>query len=143
MANEADVRARIGKFLRENGFFVQAMETGAIADGVPDMWFTAPSTRDHDGCQGWLELKKVTCLPAKKDTSLFRSLNHPLGTYQINWINRCNESGSYANILVAYQRRYFFVPGTMADQFNDFTWDRLQVYEIKKEELVKRLRTWS
>lgn len=144
MANESDVRQRVAKFLRGEGFFVQAMETGAIADGVPDMFYSRSLTPGRQqalplGANGWLELKKVREIPKREDTSLFKSLNHPLGIYQANWITACIEAGTKANILVAYERRYFFVPGHMADNFNELTWSQLCRYEIKKEELIAKL----
>lgn len=137
MANEADVRARVGKYLREQGFFVQAMETGAIADGVPDMWYSKKVGSEGLALRhGWLELKKVREIPKKPGTTLFRSMNHPLSVYQCNWITSCIEAGTRASILVAYERRYFFVPGQNAEKFNDFTWEDLQMFEIKKDELA-------
>lgn len=136
MANEADVRQRIGKLLREYGFFVQAMETGAIADGVPDMWYSKKIGAEGVTLRsGWLELKKVRTIPAKMSTSLFRSLNHGLSNYQVNWIESCVGAGTRASILVAYERRYFFVPGRYANDFNDFTWDDLQKFEVMKDDI--------
>lgn len=140
MANEADVRSRVGKFLRECGYFVQAMETGAIADGVPDMFYSHHGDAGAIKHHGWLELKKVRVLPKKPGTSLFKSLNHDLGIYQINWITACIAAGTPCNILVAYERRYFFVPGELAEEFNGFTWERLQEFEIKKVHLPYKLR---
>lgn len=134
MANEADVRARVGKYLRECGFFTQPIETGSIVEGVPDLYYQEPGTL------GWLELKKVTKIPALASTSLFKSANHPLGTYQCNWINRCNATGGRADILVAYERRYFFVPGEFADDFNELTWKELQKFEINKDGIPIMLR---
>lgn len=144
MANETDVRQRVNAFLRSQGFFVQAMETGAIADGVPDLWYAEPPTNTRcagpAGCNGWLELKKVRVIPKRADTTLFKSQNHDLGMYQANWISSCRAAGISANILVAYERRYFFVPGQYADEFNEFTWARLQEFEIKKEQIPQMLR---
>lgn len=144
MANETDVRARVGKYLREQGFFVQPMETGAIANGVPDLWYSKPIRLAAPGIQGlartgWLELKKVREIPKRATTSLFKSLNHSLDIYQANWINQCIAHGTVANILVAYERRYFFVPGRYADKFNDFTWEDLQKFEVEKDEIARLL----
>lgn len=151
MANESDVRQRVGKFLRSEGFMVQAMETGAIADGVPDLWYSKAVAPYRDSPvpqallgrgssrSGWLELKKIRKIPVNPGTSLFRSMNHPLGVYQVNWITACIEAGTPASILVAYERRYFFVPGRHADDFNNFTWADLQKFEIKLADLPRYL----
>lgn len=147
MANESDVRQRVSKMLRGEGFFVQPIETGAIMEGVPDLWYSSAASGGlllgQTGCSGWLELKKVRNVPARSTTSLFASANHPLSVEQTNWITRCIESGSQANILVAWERKYFFVPGRFADEFNTYTMKKLELYEIKKEEIpyvLRRLR---
>lgn len=121
--------------LRGIGFFVQPIETGCITDGVPDLFYTSSKA----DTRGWLELKHLREIPKKPMTSLFKSANHPLGIYQANWINRCIECGTKANILVAYERRYFFVPGEYADTFNGFTWEVLQTFEVKKEDIWRKL----
>lgn len=132
MAVESDLRQRIAKLLREHGFMVQAIETGAIGDGVPDLWYCK-------GEDGWLELKKVREMPKRPTTAVFKSMNHPLSTEQENWIGMCLEKGGRADILVGYGREYFFVPGKMADRFNDFTEADLRKYVINKQEIPQRL----
>lgn len=134
MAVESDLRQRIAKLLRTHGFMVQAIETGAVADGVPDLWYCSRNGKD-----GWLELKKIKEMPKKNTTAVFKSLNHPLLTFQENFISLCLAHGGYADILVAYEREYFFVPGSLAYCFNDFTEIDLRRHKIDKEDIPGRL----
>lgn len=137
MAVESDLRSRIGKLLREHGYMVQSIETGAIAEGVPDLWYSiASGIVTHSG---WLELKKVREMPKKRETSVFKSLNHPLSVEQENWIGMAADHGTRVDILVAFERDYFFVPGQYAPKFNSFTQADLRKFQVKKDDIPRLL----
>jgi hypothetical protein len=134
MAVESALRQRVCRMLRDSGFMVQPIETGAIVEGVPDVWYC------HEGIAGWLELKKVQEMPKKPTTAVFKSLNHPLSNEQANWIYMARRHGSRADILVAYERDYFLVPGGVAESFNDFTEGMLRCFQTTKHEVIMALK---
>lgn len=127
------VRKPLMEMLKENGFFAQAIES-STNPGMPDTWHIV------DGQSGWVECKHVTTLPKRPDTSLFKSLNHPLSNEQEIWITRCVAKRGNAAILAKYQRRWFLVPGKLAEQFNSFTFSQLEMFEVSKLELIDKLR---
>jgi hypothetical protein len=133
MSRESGLRQRIGALFRANGYFVQAMEV-STGNGVPDMYY-----RLHRSAVGWLELKQLKVLPAKEETSLFASYNHPLSIEQENWIELELKHGGNADILVGYGRDYFLVPGENCRAFNALTWNTLQQYWLKKENIIDGL----
>lgn len=151
MAVESDLRQRVGKVLRENGFMVQPIETGAIMEGVPDLWYSRQFMRGDVAAlgrvmhnmsvtiSGWLELKKITEMPKKSTTAVFKSLNHPLSIEQENWIEQAIDHGSRADILVGYGREYFFVPGIHASRFNEMTERDLRFFTVQKLDIPKML----
>lgn len=145
MALEGALRGRVSGWLREAGFFCQPIETGGISDGVPDLFYTHnnPSVVNPHltkPANGWLELKKIKEMPKRSYTAIFKSINHPLSIEQANWIGRCIESGTRADILVGFGREYFFVPGSKADNFNELTEPQLRQYTITREQLIVKLR---
>jgi hypothetical protein len=140
MSVESGLRRKVAGWMRENGFFVQPIETGAIVEGVPDLWYQIGRTLGYAKASGWLELKLVKEMPKKTTTSVFKSLNHPLSNEQCNWIDMCRAHGGRADILVGFGREYFFVPGSFASVFNEFTEAELRAHTVTREELIKRLR---
>jgi len=135
MARESALRQRFMLLLKEAGFFAQAIES-STNPGMPDVWYAEDANRH----QGWVECKSVKVLPKKADTSLFASLNHPLSSEQENFFARLLAKSVTCAILVAYERRYFLVPGKFYQQFNSFTFERLTMFEVKKAELIHMLR---
>lgn len=133
MAKEAVLRQRVGGWMKDAGFFHQAIESG-ICPGMPDIWYI------RQGITGWLELKMLKQIPARAHTPLFASLNHPLSNEQINWIGRCLRQGGRAHIFVGYMSHYFLIHGDDAELFNDLTWESIQRYKITKEGLINRLQ---
>lgn len=127
------MRQRIGAHLRLSGFFVQAIES-ETNPGIPDMYYRRPDLA------GWLELKRIKEMPKRSTTAIFRSLNHPLLPEQVNWIGLELTHGGMADMLVAYERDYFLVPGESADIFNELTEPELRKFQLKKEEIVAKLK---
>lgn len=137
MGRESGLRQKVGKLLREHGFFVQTIESGTTSEGIPDLYYA------NEGNTGWMELKKVQEWPKRQTTSVFRSLNHPLSIYQANWISLARRAGVVVHVLVGYGPQYFLVPGEFAedaDRFNDMTEGDLKKYAVTREELVARLK---
>jgi hypothetical protein len=133
MARESALRSRFMKMLKDAGFFAQAIES-STNPGMPDVWHIV------DGVSGWVECKMVKVLPARAETSLFKSLNHPLSCEQENWIAMCRTKLANCAILVAYERRYFLVPGKHAEVFNTFSMKRLTDFEVSRDQLIEKLR---
>lgn len=140
MALEGALRSRVSGWLREAGFFCQPIETGSIGEGIPDLFYTHINSSVTWPVNGWLELKKIKEMPKRQYTAVFKSINHPLSIEQANWIGRCNESGTRADILVGFGRDYFLVPGALADTFNELTEPQLRRYTVTKEQLIVKLR---
>lgn len=133
MANESALRQRVGQLLRESGFFVQAVES-TTNPGMFDTYY-----RKNKQVVGWIEFKLVKHWPARPTTSLFKSLNHPLSNEQAVWAYRELTHGGRADIVVGYERSYFFIPGTIADVFNDLTAAEIEYYHVRKERIVEIL----
>lgn len=126
---ESGLRQKVAKLLRDNGFFVQTIET-ETGPGVPDLWWL------HKGVAGWLELKHVKQMPARATTKVFASLNYNLSNEQSNWIDLCLRNLGKADILVGYKTEYFLVPGRFHDRFNSFTETDLRVFKISRDRLI-------
>lgn len=133
MANESAVRQRIGAMLRENGFFVQAVES-TTNPGMFDTYY-----RKDRYTVGWIEFKHIKEWPKRTTTSLFRSLNHPLLNEQAVFAYQEIRKGGRADIIVAHERDYYFVPGTLADTFNDLTPETIRQFKIPKNQIVDLL----
>lgn len=131
MAVESGLRQRVVQLLRSNGYFVQAIES-ETTPGLPDVYY-------RKDVAGWLELKHIKVMPLRPTTSIFKSYNHPLLTEQINWIDLERRHGGRADILVGYKAEYFFVPGCLAAQFNNFTEPDLRRFVINKNDIVRKL----
>lgn len=132
MAIEGDLRRRVVALFREQGYFVQAIDT-TTNPGMPDLYY-------RKGEAGWLELKHVKTMPVRAYTSVFTSYNHPLSYEQINWIISERKHGGKANILVGYQRDYFLIPGKLASEFNEFTEPDLRRFAVNKTMILTTLK---
>lgn len=147
MAVESDLRARVAKLLREHGYMTQPIETGAIVEGVPDLWYSKVTQlgevmslgrvirANRVTHSGWIELKKIKEMPKKSTTAIFKSMNHPLLQMQENWIENAIEHGTTVWILVGYGRDYFMIPGYYASQFNSFTELDLRKFQVDKSDI--------
>lgn len=125
---ESGLRRKVAGLLREAGFFVQTIET-ETGPGVPDMWWV------KDGKSGWIELKLVQNIPVRPTTAVFKSMNHPLSTEQVNWISLCLTFGGRADILVGYKTEYFLIPGKQVEQVNGFTESALRNYKVSRNDI--------
>lgn len=133
MARESAVRSRIAALLQTHGFFTQSIES-ETTPGLPDMYWRFD--KDHSG---WVEFKKVTKIPARDTTSLFESYNHPLLLEQQNWFTEELKRGGTADIIVAWERKYFLVPGSYHLTFNSFTLSRLHDFEVARSDIHLKL----
>lgn len=130
---ESALRSKFMKLLKDSGFFAQAIES-STNPGMPDTYLI------YQGAATWIECKLLKDLPKRAETSLFKSLNHPLSNEQRNWITICIAHGGNCAILVGYDRKYYLVPGVYADTFNELTWDKLQRFLVTREDLIIILR---
>lgn len=133
MGLETQLRHRVMALLKECGFFAQAIES-ETNPGMPDVYY-----RKDIMTVGWLELKRVQHLPKRDSTALFTSMNHPLGVEQVNWITLERKHGGVADILVGYERDYFFIEGSYASAFNFLTWNDLNLFKVGKHDIPKIL----
>lgn len=133
MANESAIRQRVGLLLRENGYFVQAVES-TTNPGMFDTYY-----RKNKNVVGWIEFKHIKTWPKRPTTSLFKSLNHPLSNEQAVWAYNELKRGGRADIIAAFERSYFFVPGILADVFNEMTAGDLERHHVRKEEIPSLL----
>lgn len=131
---ESGLRRKLSGLFKDHGIFSQSIES-TTNPGMPDMFYQASVF-----VNGWLELKLLKNIPAKVETSLFRSMNHGLRDEQIVWILRCLAAGGRVAILAGYERRYFLVPGKFAEGFNHFTWAMLQEHEVTRDQLITYLK---
>lgn len=92
-----------------------------VGDGTPDVNYAM------SGAEGWLELKCIESIPARKDTQLF-GLNG-LRPEQIEWLVARSRHGR-AFIFARASDHIFLVPGRHAPVFNAATLSRLKELSV-------------
>ena len=116
MAKESNDYQTLKKNMPQPGDRIDRVEN-VVVNGMPDVNFCA------EGVECWLEIKSPT-EPKRASTPLFGS-NHKISQDQKNWMLRQFRAGGNAWILIATDRRWMLIPGSVADQVNSMAVDAL------------------
>lgn len=110
-----------------------------VVDGMPDVNFCA------DGVESWIEMKSPT-EPKRSSTPLFGS-NHKVSQAQKNWMLRQFKAGGNGWFLIATDKRWMLVRGSLADDINEMNMELLlavadwsTLKPVKEKESWKKLR---
>ena len=110
---ESTVRSRVVKAMGDLGLFAFAIETGASAEGVPDICMP------NNDQTLWIECKYVSSVPVRATTILDKTLVRPS---QIRWSReyyRHNKEGLWA--FTRIEDTYLLHKGYHIEHMNDYT----------------------
>lgn len=88
-----------------------------VVTGMPDINFCS------GGVECWVEQKSPK-EPVRRTTALFGS-NHKVSQKQKNWFLRQRKAGGKCYFLIATDKRWMLLPGSLAEHMNEMTVEEL------------------